>query len=125
MPDSIRANFVWMQHGKISFSVTWSTGTGHLDCKNANNKLNQKEGFHCNYNSYIEIKGSNLIVDFTVYSKIRGVNYMIIIIPLVLFDLDLDGSLLELVGANVASLCFVTNKLTIFWLSHSASMSMT
>ena len=101
------------------------TGTGHLDCKNGNNELKQKEGFHCNYNSYIEIKGTNLIVDFTVYSKIRGVNYMIIIIPLVLFGLDLDGSLLELVGANVASLCFVTNKLTIFWLSHSASMSMT
>ena len=47
------------------------------------------------------------------------------ILPLALFAADLDGSLLDLVGAMVAILCLVTNKLTLFLLSFSSSIFIT
>ena len=46
-------------------------------------------------------------------------------VPLALFAADLDGSLLDLVGAMVAILCLVTNKLTFFSLSFSSSIFIT
>ena len=47
------------------------------------------------------------------------------IVPLALFAADLDGSLLYLVGAMMAILYIVTNKLTFFLLSFSSSIFIT